>query len=182
MKPTPLLCRRAFLTAGVGLGATALHWLLHRGRRSQPITSTDASEDVPPGAVMSPDAHMPHFPAKALSVIYLFMAGGPVSSTFFESSRSTRCRPARRPASLLRGQRFAFMDLFAGERPSLARPDHRHPAWLERRGRRMRRRTWAASPINSPSFMAYRPMRSITRGDVAGEYRFNCRPTEHGPG
>jgi hypothetical protein len=59
--------RRDFLEqAGGGLGAIALSWLLH---------ADDAR-----GAVESPGplaARPPHFPAKARSVIYLFMHGGP---------------------------------------------------------------------------------------------------------
>jgi hypothetical protein len=60
--------RRAFLQqAGGGLGALALHWLLlnEQGRCSGPAAE----------GPLAP--HAPHFPARARSVIYLFMHGGP---------------------------------------------------------------------------------------------------------
>jgi Protein of unknown function (DUF1501) len=66
LSPT-LASRRAFLqSAGGGLGALALHWLLFNdeGRCASPAAGPQV-------------AQAPHFPARARSVIYLFMHGGP---------------------------------------------------------------------------------------------------------
>jgi Protein of unknown function (DUF1501) len=63
MRPT----RRGFLQqAGGGLGALALQWLLHEEH---------ARGSTEPLGPLAP--HAPHFPARARSVIYLFMHGGP---------------------------------------------------------------------------------------------------------
>jgi hypothetical protein len=58
--------RHFFETCGVGLGAMALGSLL-RGR-----------------AAAAPGARPGHLPAKARSVIYLFMAGGPSQLELFD--------------------------------------------------------------------------------------------------
>ena len=61
-----------------------------------------------------------HFPARAKSVIYLFMAGGPSQFELFEPKprlQEFHDRPI--PASFLEGKRFAFMDTFARETPKL---------------------------------------------------------------
>src|SRR5213076_3390184 len=62
----PLYNRRDFLArAGAGFGALALTYLLESGKASaKPATDPLA-------------ARPPHFPAKAKSVIFLFMEGGP---------------------------------------------------------------------------------------------------------
>ena len=62
----------------------------------------------------------PHFRAKAKSVIYLFMAGGPSQLELFDPSRSCRSSTASRsPSRSSKGKRFAFMDTFTKERPKL---------------------------------------------------------------
>jgi Protein of unknown function (DUF1501) len=59
--------RRAFLQqAGGGLGALAFHWLM---------LNEEARSAGPRAGPLAP--HIPHFPARARSVIYLFMHGGP---------------------------------------------------------------------------------------------------------
>ena len=59
--------RRDFLQqAGGGLGAVALSWLLAQD-------AARASDDLSSPSSTRP----PHFPARATSVIYLFMHGGP---------------------------------------------------------------------------------------------------------
>ena len=64
---SPSPTRRRFLEqAGGGLGALALHWLLHEGE----VHAGDGCADSRRPAAA-------HFPAKARSVIYLFMHGGP---------------------------------------------------------------------------------------------------------
>ena len=63
----PATDRREFLfRAGGGLGGIALSWLLNRD------SLADASGPVNP---LAPKA--PHYEAKAKSVIFMFMVGGP---------------------------------------------------------------------------------------------------------
>src|SRR4051794_2873729 len=70
--------RRDFLfRAGGGFGALALSWLLARDRQGH------AAPDDPPAA--NPlAARPPHFPARARSVIFLFMVGGPSQVDLFD--------------------------------------------------------------------------------------------------
>ena len=60
--------RHFFGRCGVGLGALALNQLLS-------ADGFGASPKIDPARPMSP--RVPHFPAKAKNVIFLFMAGGP---------------------------------------------------------------------------------------------------------
>src|SRR5581483_695460 len=96
--------RRAFLQGcGLGLGSVALWSLLQRDGGAQAAASK-----------------RPHFPARAKSVIYLFMAGGPSQLDLFEHKPELQALDGRPvPASILRGRRFAFMDLFTREPPLL---------------------------------------------------------------
>src|SRR5688572_864330 len=53
----------------------------------------------------------PHFPAKAKSVIFLFMAGGPSQLEMFEHKpKLSELNGQPIPASFVEGKRFAFMD------------------------------------------------------------------------
>jgi hypothetical protein len=61
-----------------------------------------------------------HFPPKAKSVIYLFMAGAPSQFELFDFKpelQKYHNQPV--PDALMAGKRFAFMDTFAKERPKL---------------------------------------------------------------
>jgi hypothetical protein len=70
--------RRDFLfRAGGGFGALALSWLLARDR-----TGHAAVDDTPAANPLA--ARPPHFPARARSVIFLFMVGGPSQVDLFD--------------------------------------------------------------------------------------------------
>ena len=88
--------RRQFLrTSTLGLGGLALGSLLSEGR----------------AATGNPLAARPgHFPAKAKSVIFLFMAGGPSQLELFDPKpKLQRLDGQVVPESFTRGQRFAFI-------------------------------------------------------------------------
>src|SRR5439155_18929037 len=62
----------------------------------------------------------PHFPAKAKSVIYLSMAGGPSQLELFDDKpklQELNGQPI--PESYLKNKRFAFMDSFTKQVPQL---------------------------------------------------------------
>ena len=110
--PDPLLNltrRHFFERCGLGLGSMALSSLMLDDRAS--ATATDAN----------PLAARPgHFPAKAKSIIYLFMAGGPSQFELFEPKpklQEYHGQPI--PESFVAGKRFAFMNTFSKERPKL---------------------------------------------------------------
>ncbi|MCE9531994.1 MAG: DUF1501 domain-containing protein [Planctomycetes bacterium] len=95
--------RHFFRDCGVGLGSIALGSLLARD------------------AVAAPSVvHRPHFAAKAKSVIFLFMAGGPSQFELFERKPELqRLNGQPIPDSFLEGKRFAFMNTFTKEKPKL---------------------------------------------------------------
>src|SRR5918911_3566938 len=70
--------RRDFLfRAGGGFGALALSWLLARDGYAAPAANPLA-------------ARPPHFPARAKSVIFLFMVGGPSAIDLFDPKPALR--------------------------------------------------------------------------------------------
>lgn len=95
----PLLQRRSFLqSSGLGLGALALSCLLQ--------CSTKA--EAPPTQVGLPG--LPHFPAKAKRVIYLFQSGAPSQLDLFDPKPGLLERRATElPDSIRRGQRLTGM-------------------------------------------------------------------------
>ncbi len=106
MNPVLRETRRHFFNrCGLGLGSMALASL----------------GDAPVSAAIDPMIPMPgHIPARAKSVIYLFMAGGPSQLDLFDPKpklRDFHGQPI--PDSFIRGKRFAFMDTFAKEPPKL---------------------------------------------------------------
>jgi len=103
--------RHFFADCGLGLGSMALASLLGEG-------TAGAGE---PSALSDPMAPRPgHFPARAQSVIYLFMAGGPSQFELFDPKPKLQEYHGRTmPESFLKGKRFAFMDTFAKEPPKL---------------------------------------------------------------
>ncbi len=110
----PLLAttrRHFFERCGLGLGAMALGQLI--GGRPARGEGRDRATD--------PLAPRPgHRPARADSVIYLFMAGGPSQFELFEPKPELQRRHGQPlPASFLEGKRFAFMDTFAKDPPKL---------------------------------------------------------------
>src|SRR5690606_1117670 len=80
--------RELLLNGGAGFGALALSYLL----RDNPIFAAESNKEAdplhdsslgkPPADPMAPRA--PHFPAKAKSVIFLFMEGGPSHIDLFD--------------------------------------------------------------------------------------------------
>src|SRR5438132_14011141 len=102
--------RHFFGECALGLGSMALASLLSDGKlfaREQTFVNPLAPKSG-------------HFPARAKSVIYLFMAGGPSQLELFDYKpklQELNGKPI--PDSYLRGKRFAFMDTFAKEVPKL---------------------------------------------------------------
>jgi hypothetical protein len=92
--------RHFFGQCGVGIGAMALSGLLADDGWTAP--------KIDPANPLS--ARQPHFPAKAKSVIFLFMAGAPSQLELFDDKpklRELHGQPP--PKSLLEGRRFAFL-------------------------------------------------------------------------
>ncbi|VTR99934.1 DUF1501 domain-containing protein [Tuwongella immobilis] len=104
--------RHFFRECGLGLGTMALASLLQQ-------ESLHAAPSQPP--LPSPVAPKPgHFPAKAKSVIFLFMAGGPSQFELFDPKPELQKWHGQAiPDSFTKGKRFAFMDTFAKEKPKL---------------------------------------------------------------
>jgi hypothetical protein len=104
----PLLAltrRHFFRECGIGLGAAALASLFNEGRAAaaDPLTPK-------PG----------HHPARAKSVIFLFMAGGPSQLELFDHKPKLSALHGKPvPAEFIQGKRFAFMDTFAKDVPKL---------------------------------------------------------------
>ena len=114
--------RHFFSRCGVGLGKVALLALLDEGLFA----------DAKPG----------HFPAKAKSVIYLFMAGGPSQFELFDYKPALqKYNHQAVPDSLMAGKRFAFMDSFTKDKPKLLGTSRT----FQRHGHSG---AWAACPAN----------------------------------
>jgi hypothetical protein len=120
--------RHFFADCGVGLGSMALATLLGNGKPalagSEANTVSSPAERSlrrPNPGESGPLAARPgHFPARAKSVIYLFMAGGPSQLELFDYKPnliSYSGQPV--PDSFIKGRRFAFMDIFTKEHPKL---------------------------------------------------------------
>src|SRR5436305_1994319 len=109
MNPLLLQTRRHFFgQCGVGVGSMALASLLGRDAPAQGVGAHPLA------------ARATHFPAKATSVIYLFMAGGPSQLELFDyKPELQRLSGQPIPQSFLEGRRFAFMDSFTREVPRL---------------------------------------------------------------
>jgi hypothetical protein len=92
--------RHFFRETGIGIGATALTSLLN--------DSLFASDQV--NATNPVAAKQPMFPAKAKSVIYLFMAGAPSQLDLFDSKPTLQKYDGQNvPQELMKGERFAFI-------------------------------------------------------------------------
>ncbi len=99
--------RHFFRQAGFGIGGAALSMLLHRDLFA--IDAAVGSND-PAGAV-NPLAPKPsHFPAKAKSIIYLFMAGAPSQVDLLDHKPKLRELNGQHcPEEFLKSERFAFI-------------------------------------------------------------------------
>jgi hypothetical protein len=121
--------RHFFADCGIGVGAMALSSLLAELRPAsasagaEPDARSLRAESTRPKALPSanPLAVRPgHFPARAKSVIYLFMAGGPSQLELFDYKPDLQKYSGRPiPDSFIKGRRFAFMDIFTKEHPKL---------------------------------------------------------------
>jgi hypothetical protein len=101
--------RHFFSDCGIGLGAVALSSLLARDTQAGDARSRDPLAPRPG-----------HFPARAKSVIYLFMAGGPSQLELFDFKPELQKYSGQPiPDSFIKGRRFAFMDIFTKEHPKL---------------------------------------------------------------
>ncbi len=107
--------RRHFLgECFVGLGGIALGGLLG----GQPMHGEPANTAADP---LAPKA--PHFPGKAKRVVYLFMSGAPSQfETWLWRPRLREMDGQPTPDSFLDGKRFAFMERFTEQRPTLLGP------------------------------------------------------------
>jgi hypothetical protein len=102
--------RHFFSRCGVGLGKVALLSLLNGENTFGATPAANNPMQARPG----------HFPAKAKSVIYLFMAGAPSQFELYDykpTLQKYHNQPV--PDALMAGKRFAFMDTFAKEKPKL---------------------------------------------------------------
>jgi hypothetical protein len=108
--------RHFFGRCGLGLGSMALASLLGPGRSAATATAAPAK-----ALQVNPLAARPgHFPARAKSVIYLFMAGGPSQLELFDfKPKLQEYHDQPIPDSFIQGRRFAFMDRFTKEHPKL---------------------------------------------------------------
>src|SRR5438132_8612443 len=104
--------RHFFGECALGLGSMALASLLSDGRLFAAEQHASFANPLAP--------KNGHFPARAKSVIYLFMAGGPSQLELFDYKpklQELNGKPI--PDSYLRGKRFAFMDTFAKKVPQV---------------------------------------------------------------
>ncbi len=118
--------RHFFADCGMGLGAMALGSLLGGDRPADAAGGDDADTSRPRAGGPLRDRRDPlaprpgHFPARARSVIFLFMAGGPSQLELFDYKPRLRDYSGRPiPDSFIEGRRFAFMDTFSREHPRL---------------------------------------------------------------
>src|SRR5687767_6889386 len=89
--------RHFFRQAGFGIGSAALSLLLDRDLFARQSATAPA-----PGRT--------HFPPKAKSVIYLFMAGGPSQLDLFDPKPKLRALDGTgAPEEIVKGERFAFV-------------------------------------------------------------------------
>jgi hypothetical protein len=110
----PLLLRTRrhfFRECGVGLGSIALASLFNEGW---------AAPAGPPAGADPLAPKFGHHPARARSVIFLFMAGGPSQLELFDHKPElARLHGKPVPEEFIKGKRFAFMDTFTQKVPLL---------------------------------------------------------------
>jgi hypothetical protein len=106
----PLLLRTRrhfFQECALGLGSVCLASLFNEGR-----AAPAATEPLTPRPT--------HFPARARSVIFLFMAGGPSQLELFDFKPKLQALHGKPiPEEFIQGKRFAFMDTFTKKVPQL---------------------------------------------------------------
>jgi hypothetical protein len=106
----PLLLRTRrhfFRDCALGVGSMALASLLNDGPLCAAPMASNPLAPIPP-----------HSTARAKSVIYLFMAGGPSQLEMFDYKPKLMQYDGKpMPDEFIKGKRFAFMDTFAKEHP-----------------------------------------------------------------
>ena len=103
--------RHFFSQCAVGLGSIALASLL----RGQAAPGGEIPKLASP--IAPKDAHLP---ARAKSIIYLFMAGGPSQLELLDyKPKLQELNGQPIPESFVKDKRFAFMDTFSKDRPKL---------------------------------------------------------------
>lgn len=99
--------RHFFKQAGFGIGATALTTLLNRYAFGATTTAA-MGEPALPANPLAPKP--PMFPAKAKSIIYLFMAGAPSQVDLLDYKPKLQQLDGQHiPAEIVKGQQFAFI-------------------------------------------------------------------------
>src|SRR5215813_12772401 len=94
--------RHFFRQAGFGIGATALTALLNERLFAESVADAAA----PAGF----SVRAPHFPAKAKSIIYLFMAGAPSQVDLLDAKpKLQQYNGEPIPDEFVKGERFAFI-------------------------------------------------------------------------
>ena len=94
----------------MGLGNLALASMLAEGQTG-PTSGSNSGPNSASAAAESLKTPATHHPARAKSIIYLFMAGGPSQLELFDAKpRLNQLSGQPIPNSFLEGKRFAFMD------------------------------------------------------------------------
>jgi hypothetical protein len=104
--------RYFFKDCGYGLGKIALSSMLANGLLSKSATAADPamSDDAAAKRLGPFPPKKPHFPAKAKSVIHLFMAGAPSHLDLFDNKPElAKIEGKPLPPSVIGGQRYAFI-------------------------------------------------------------------------
>ncbi len=97
--------RRTFLTTACGFGMTAVAGLLSESGFASPLSGASNGMVGIPGR-----PGLPHFPAKAKRVIYLFQSGAPSQMELFDyKPKLNEYRGQDLPASIRNGQRLTGM-------------------------------------------------------------------------
>src|SRR6266702_7216120 len=100
--------RHFFKQAGFGIGAAALSSLLNRYAFAAGSSVTSAAPAL--GAVSPMAPKPPMFPAKAKSIIYLFMAGAPSQLDLLDYKPKLQQFSGQQiPEDILKGEKFAFI-------------------------------------------------------------------------
>lgn len=95
--------RRTFLTTACGFGMAAVAGLLSENGFAAPLADTQRT-------ALAGRPELPHFPAKAKRVIYLFQSGAPSQMELFDyKPRLAEYRGQDLPASIRNGQRLTGM-------------------------------------------------------------------------
>src|SRR5262245_9783363 len=100
--------RHFFGQCAMGVGAMALGSLMTRDAAAAPAGPTPL------------DPKKPHFPPRAKSVIFLFMAGGPSQLELFDyKPKLNELHSKPIPDEFIKDKRFAFMGSFTKDKPKL---------------------------------------------------------------